>query len=111
MLTAIGADEPTPMDVDRIEKGKGGWIPKGKGKEKGKKGGKGKGGWTPKGKEREKGRKVKKEKERMRRVDHGMVKGVAKERDKVAAKAARESVGTVVDWVMFLQSAVASTRW
>ena len=47
VLKAIGADEPTPMDVDRVEwKGKG----KGKGKEKGKKGEKGKGGWTPKGK-------------------------------------------------------------
>ena len=47
MLKAIGADEPTPMDVGRVE-----WIGKGKGKgkEKGKKGEKGRGGWTHKGK-------------------------------------------------------------
>ena len=38
-LKAIGADEPTPMDVDRVEwKGKGKGKGKEKGKEKGKKG-------------------------------------------------------------------------
>ena len=36
------------------------------------------------------------------RVDRGRVKGVAKERDKVAAKVAHESAGTVVNWVMLL---------
>ena len=36
-----------------------------------------------------------------------MVKGVAKKRDKVAAKVARESAGTVVNWVMLLQNAVS----
>ena len=41
------------------------------------------------------------------RVDHGMVKGVAKEKDKVAVKVAHVSAGTVVSWVMWLQNAVS----
>ena len=43
-----------------------------------------------------------KEKERTTKakVDHGMVKGVEKEKDKVAVKVAHESAGTVVRWVM-----------
>ena len=57
VLKAIGADEPTPMDVDRVEwKGKG----KGKkGKENGKKGYKGNDGFVPKGKGKGKGKKGK----------------------------------------------------